>query len=313
MSDQRILATELLIGANHPTLADTLNRHALVQHNNDGTHATVTGATINLTSNTLTGTLAQFNTAVSDGNLLPETDAHMLGTPTAPTAALGTNTTQVATMEALQALAFDSTGITPASQSEAEAGTNNTKWVSPLRVAQEIAANVPFGNLMLLSTINASGAATVDIETGFSSTYDDYVIACDNTTCSTGNPNLVCTMKIGGSYIGAGYDSVLVRPDSTGTIYAQANASNASAAIVSIVQSATNETTPFRLNVFNANGSGFKICNFTGAAYYTVSTALFVLSGACSCRTPGVLTGIRLATATGATLTGTFKFYGVRK
>ena len=39
MADQRIQATENMIGANHPTLTDTLNRLALVQHNTDGTHS----------------------------------------------------------------------------------------------------------------------------------------------------------------------------------------------------------------------------------------------------------------------------------
>lgn len=38
MADQRILATENMIGANHPTLSDTLNRHGLIAHENDGTH-----------------------------------------------------------------------------------------------------------------------------------------------------------------------------------------------------------------------------------------------------------------------------------
>ena len=38
MADQRILATENMIGANHPTLSDTLNRLTVVEHNNDGTH-----------------------------------------------------------------------------------------------------------------------------------------------------------------------------------------------------------------------------------------------------------------------------------
>lgn len=42
MADQRIQATENMIGANHPTLSDTLNRLSLVQHNTDGTHKTIT-------------------------------------------------------------------------------------------------------------------------------------------------------------------------------------------------------------------------------------------------------------------------------
>jgi hypothetical protein len=61
MADQRIQATENMVGANHPTLADTLNRLTLVQHNTDGTHvltmtAQANGFTIagGTTSKTLT-------------------------------------------------------------------------------------------------------------------------------------------------------------------------------------------------------------------------------------------------------------------
>ncbi|MEK6532104.1 MAG: glycosyl hydrolase family 28-related protein [Deltaproteobacteria bacterium] len=38
MTDQRILYTDWLTGANHPTKTDTLNRLALIGHNNDGSH-----------------------------------------------------------------------------------------------------------------------------------------------------------------------------------------------------------------------------------------------------------------------------------
>ncbi len=38
MTDLRIKATELMIGSDHPTKADTLNRLILAEHNNDGTH-----------------------------------------------------------------------------------------------------------------------------------------------------------------------------------------------------------------------------------------------------------------------------------
>ena len=38
MADQRILSTEKMVGAGHATLADTINRLVLVEHNNDGTH-----------------------------------------------------------------------------------------------------------------------------------------------------------------------------------------------------------------------------------------------------------------------------------
>lgn len=54
MANQRILYTEEMVGYGHPTKADTLNRHAMVQHNEDGTHA-LAG---NLTNATLCAFLA---------------------------------------------------------------------------------------------------------------------------------------------------------------------------------------------------------------------------------------------------------------
>ena len=44
-ADQRAQYTEKAIGANHPTLADTINRLTLVEHNNDGTHDLLTQVT----------------------------------------------------------------------------------------------------------------------------------------------------------------------------------------------------------------------------------------------------------------------------
>lgn len=54
MSDQRIQYTEKMVGAGHPSLADTLNRVTLVEHNNDGTHKT-TGAGVVTSFNNRTG------------------------------------------------------------------------------------------------------------------------------------------------------------------------------------------------------------------------------------------------------------------
>ena len=45
MADVTIQSTEKMVGANHPTLTDTLNRLGLVEHNNDGTHKKLTQVT----------------------------------------------------------------------------------------------------------------------------------------------------------------------------------------------------------------------------------------------------------------------------
>ena len=48
MADQRIKYDEYMIGAGHPTLQDTLNRHANVEHNPDGTHSTIPSLNANI-------------------------------------------------------------------------------------------------------------------------------------------------------------------------------------------------------------------------------------------------------------------------
>jgi hypothetical protein len=90
-------------GTNTLQLATTA--HVFAERNNA---VTLTNKTVNLTSNTLTGTTAQFNTALSDDDFATLTNTVTLtnktltsptitGTPTAPTAAASTNTTQLAT------------------------------------------------------------------------------------------------------------------------------------------------------------------------------------------------------------------------
>ena len=54
MADQRIQYTEEMVGANHPTKSDTLNRLSLVDHENNGGHKTVADATLSGTPVILT-------------------------------------------------------------------------------------------------------------------------------------------------------------------------------------------------------------------------------------------------------------------
>jgi hypothetical protein len=95
-------------GTNTLQLATTA--HVFAERNNA---VTLTNKTVNLTSNTLTGTTAQFNTALSDDDFATLTNTVTLtnktltsptitGTPTAPTAAASTNTTQLATTAFVQ-------------------------------------------------------------------------------------------------------------------------------------------------------------------------------------------------------------------
>jgi hypothetical protein len=104
-------------GSNTTQLASTAFVTGAITDSASST-TTLTNKTVNLTSNTLSGTVAQFNTALSDGDFATLAGTETLtnktltnptvttgsfssptltGTPIAPTASAGTNTTQLAT------------------------------------------------------------------------------------------------------------------------------------------------------------------------------------------------------------------------
>jgi hypothetical protein len=73
-------------------------------------------------------------------------------------------------------------------------GAGPPTWVTPSS-----------GALTLVSTVTASAAATADIETGFDSTYDNYVILFSGLVPVTSGTILRVELKIGGVYRTADY------------------------------------------------------------------------------------------------------------
>lgn len=106
-------ALTLLDDANAAAFKTTLTLQN-VDNTSDATKwaatATLTNKTLNLASNTLVATSAQLVAALTDetgsGAVVFANSPALTGTPTAPTAAAGTNTTQVATTEFVQARSY---------------------------------------------------------------------------------------------------------------------------------------------------------------------------------------------------------------
>jgi hypothetical protein len=63
MANQRILYTEEMVGYNHPTKADTLNRHAMIEHLEDGTHGAITPSSVTC-AGAISGTTGTFTGAI---------------------------------------------------------------------------------------------------------------------------------------------------------------------------------------------------------------------------------------------------------
>ena len=140
---------------------------------------TLTNKTINLSNNTLTGTVAQFNTALSDGNFTTLTGTETLtnktlsspaltGTPTSTTAAAGTNTTQVATT----AFVTNERAATATLTNKTINGSNNT--ITNVSLSGGVTGTLPVAN----------GGTGVTSKTGTGS------VVLSNSPTLTGSPVL---------------------------------------------------------------------------------------------------------------------------
>lgn len=197
------------------------------------------------------------------------------------------------------AVILGSTGITfPDSTTQTTAATGGGSWV-------------------YLSTVTASGASTVSVETTFDSTYDQYVIVAPAFTLS-GNPTnseLKMQLKIGGSYpASSGY--MYASNQTNGSTYNGLASSNNDAiylcntisdstsfpkAVMNLIIYVSKPSTTNRYKTVMWQGShtfGNNPNTMNGVGWYSSSDA--------------ALTGVRLLFAGGATFSGSFRLYGIK-
>jgi hypothetical protein len=165
-----------------------------------------------------------------------------------------------------------------------------------------IASSVTAGALVYLSSATASASVNVDLETGFGSTYDSYVIIGHDVVLA-GADQLVFRLKIGGAYI------------TTATYYnSQTNTSSSTAAsYCTLSGSSLVGPYSFRISILSANSSAVKqamsdttIATTTPSVYNNNYTHLNTNTGAVS--------GVRfLCTGPNNITSGTFYLYGVAK
>lgn len=173
------------------------------------------------------------------------------------------------------------------------------------------------GAWTFITSVTASGASTVDVESSFDSTYDQYVIVAPAFTLSGSptNTELKMRLKIGGSYPGStGYMYAIDQTNST--TYSGLSSSNNDAIYLSnrLSDSASYPNAVMDLIIYiskpyttNRNKSvmwqGTQTFQnnpnvMTGVGWYSGSTA--------------ALTGVRLLFAGGATFSGNFRLYGIK-
>jgi hypothetical protein len=153
--------------------------------------------------------------------------------------------------------------------------------------------------LVYLSTVNAAAATNVDIETGFGSTYDNYVIIFNGVTFS-GADVMNIRFKLSGAYVTSG---TYGRTTTNNTAAAMTDTSGfASGSVITGIGG--------RIDVYDVNSALAKTVQIYVGGVNAVPQITMYRSMTGNTGT-GVLTGIRLFTTGGATITGTFRLYGV--
>ena len=179
-----------------------------------------------------------------------------------------------------------------------------------------VAAAASASAMTLLSTVTASASATVDVETTFSSTYDEYIIFVDNLVPSTDGIETYCTLKVGGAYAATNYVFHSNRPTSAANTYVADFAAIASPATQitvlgnSQLSSDASATTHLKIYVSNpASTTKVKTIHWNGVCMNTVNELVRFVGGGANTATTA-LTGVRLYASIG-NLSCTARLYGI--
>lgn len=162
------------------------------------------------------------------------------------------------------------------------------------------AINSASAGIVLLSTTTASAVASVDVETGFSSTYDDYLILGDISTLSADDA-IVSRWKIGGSY-------------DTGSNYIETGFNGSSTTLVTFltVANQAGQSASIENRIYAANSAAKKSGTCIATAARSTPSLYTTAIGQGNTGT-GAITGVRFYCSSGATITGTFRLYGYVK
>jgi hypothetical protein len=167
--------------------------------------------------------------------------------------------------------------------------------------------------MIFLSTVTASSSSTVDIETTFDSTYDEYVIKVSNFIPDTSNVGIKSRLKVGGSYdSGSNYSSAAVTMTSSGDTY---NGNDGGTTIfMSSEAIGANRPTSFEFRVHSpASTSYAKGVDWAGFFYRNGATSGAWFAGGGVNSSTSALTGVRFYLTSGVITAGTFRLYGIKK
>jgi hypothetical protein len=171
--------------------------------------------------------------------------------------------------------------------------------------------------LVLLSTVTASSSSTVDIETTFDSTYDEYIVMITKVTGSNLGRNFMLRTKQGGAYnTSTNYKTHYVYATNTQTTQSTNNYTNIdSIEAASNIHNTAGRELNIQFNISNpASTNNIKMVRWSGMYYHENSRMGHVNgAGGLDGGITSAITGLRFYMDSGNIATGIFRLYGVSK
>jgi hypothetical protein len=170
------------------------------------------------------------------------------------------------------------------------------------------------GALIFLSEVVASAASTVTLQTGFSSTYDNYIVLINDVFGTTNFANLQVQLRIAGTYAASGYLGRQIYGGSNSTFGGETfNYQNSTShAVVGSLSNSSTQVGAYSVELFNVNGSQTKFVEAFGGFYAPSNYGCFGSRANFLNTATGVVSGIQFSASSG-TVTGTFRLYGIKK
>jgi hypothetical protein len=235
--------------------------------------------------------------------------------------------------------------LLPASEAEAEAGTDALKVMTPERTAQAIAARagaatgdlvkledvggspglpavdgsqltgINGAGLVLLSAATASNDATVDFTTGIDGTYDEYEIRLQSVVPATDSTGLELTLSAnaGSAWFSTSYSYAGHQNIASGSASSPSNSGTSNVPLASNVGSDAGESGVSGIVRLSRPSASQYFAMTMQVAYFDQGGSLVHYVGAAGRPTAQAYNAVRFKFASGNIESGEFKLYGVRK
>jgi hypothetical protein len=184
-------------------------------------------------------------------------------------------------------------------------GAGAPTWVTPSA-----------GALTLVSSVTATnGASTIDLTTGFTSTYDVYMLVGSGLVCTANAGSVDVTLNIGGSWLSTGYGYYASALSSNlGDYGGNSNGSSRFVLCSEWGGGSSSGTLDFVMYIYNpASTSLWKNVSWEGTviSYSAGSNYPVSFRGGGAQKNTSALTGVRITPGSRTMVSGVMRLYGI--